>query len=133
MSRPRPAAPLANAPTTPDAPLADAVPTDAEIEAAVSAGEVTADVEGVETLVDAIDLGGSPPNPQDPMVGPTPVPTMIATIEDAPVAIERTRALIDVPVLALGAPGTIAKQDADGNWYAALPGVEPVAAVESAE
>ena len=31
---------------------------------------------------------------------------------------ERTRALIDVPVLALGAPGTIAVLGDDGAWRA---------------
>jgi hypothetical protein len=47
---------------------------------------------------------------------------------DAPVAVaapsegaappSRVRELIDVPVVALGAPGTIAVRGDDGNWHA---------------
>lgn len=85
----------------------ESTPTDAEIEAMVAAGDVTATVDGVEVEVVGIDLAGAPE----------------ATAADLAVEAdpERIRALIEVPVLALGAPGTIAKQDADGNWYAALP------------
>jgi hypothetical protein len=83
----------------PTAPVAEPTPTDAEIVAMVDAGGVTAEHNGETVDVVAIDLDGAP------VAEPT-----------------RVRELIDVPVLALGAPGTIATQAVDGSWYAALPG-----------
>jgi hypothetical protein len=77
---------------------------------AVAADESAAGVEETP-VVESVE-----PEPE-PAAEPEP-----AVESEAPA--ERTRALIDVPVIALGAPGTVAKQDADGNWYGAPAGAE---------
>lgn len=107
MSKPKTPA----APASPAAPT-DPVPTEAEIEAMVAAGEVTATVDGVEVEVVAIDLADAPPLEAD---------ASAAAAADGAEAPIRVRALIETAT-PLGAPGTIATQRADGSWYPAMPG-----------